>query len=124
MFIYPEKNKFPELKMKKNKIKDQPVNNKKNKKVIIKSKRNVFFSIIVLSAFLAELYGYAWCRVQCVKIGYSIAEATQKKEQLYALQESLSIELERLKSPNRIIQIAKNQIGLNMPEQRQIVQIP
>lgn len=108
--------------MKKN-IKDKLVGRKKNKK-ITHNKVSIIFSIIVISIFLAELYGYAWCRVQCVKLGYKISEATQEKGQLIALNETLTIELERLKSPNRIINIAKTQIGLDMPEQRQIVQIP
>ena len=109
--------------MKKNIKKDRPEGRKKNKK-IKRNKTTIIFSMVVVTLFLAELFGYAWCRVQCVKIGYSITEATQNKEQLFALQERLGIELERLKSPNRIIRIAKTQIGLDMPDERQILQIP
>ena len=110
--------------MRENKIKENLINRKKNKKKREYNKKSIIFSLLIISIFLAELYSYAWCRVQCVKIGYSISEATKEKEKSVALQERLNIELERLKSPNRIIYIAKTQFGLHMPEQSQIVQIP
>ena len=29
--------------------------------------------IIILLIFVAELFGYTWCRVQCIELGYDIA---------------------------------------------------
>ncbi len=100
---------------------------KKKTKKKIEKKRNrriqIFFMVFI-SLFLTELFLNTWCRVQCVKIGYKISTADNENKRLIALQEKLSIELERLKSPNRIIKIANKQIGLKMPEPEQVIIIP
>lgn len=97
----------------------------KNKKVKATIHRKVYmFTLLFILLFLGELFAYAWCRVQCVKTGYAISNITDKNKRLIALGENLSIEFERLKSPNRIATIAKEQLGLMIPEPEQIVIVP
>ena len=79
--------------------------------------------IVVLLVGMIGLFGYTWCRVQCVETGYNIALEKKNHQRLTALQKDLKIELARLKSPDRIARIAKTQLGLAMPEQRQVVVI-
>ncbi|MBU0991638.1 MAG: cell division protein FtsL [Proteobacteria bacterium] len=97
----------------------------KNKKVKIKSHKGAYLlTILFISVFLAELFIYAWCRVQCVQTGYAISSEKDENKRLLALRENLSIEFERLKSPNRIAKIARQQIGLIIPKPEQVIIVP
>ncbi len=88
-----------------------------------KSKRLKFTGlwIVMLSLFLGELFFYTWCRVNNVNLGYEVAQETEKKTKLIAYQENLKIELARLKSPERIEKIAREQLGLVRPKPEQII---
>ena len=72
---------------------------------------------------MAELLVYTWCRVQYVQTGYEITEATQEHERLMDLDRKLQVEEARLRSPERIMRIAR-QRGLVMPGSKQVVVIP
>ena len=91
-----------------------------------KSKRLKFTGlwIVMLFLFLGELFFYTWCRVNNVGLGYQVARETEKKTKLMAYQENLKIELARLKSPERIARIAREQLGLSMPRAEQTIVMP
>jgi len=74
--------------------------------------------------FVGELLFYTWCRVQCVRTGYAIAQESRKQKELKTLQNSLKIELARLKAPENIARIARTQLGLSMPDPQQIILVP
>ena len=80
--------------------------------------------IVIMTVFIAELFLYTWCRVNCIGVGYEISKETQKQHELVALQTNLKIEMASLKSPDRIAKIAKNQLGLVTPTQKQTIVIP
>jgi cell division protein FtsB len=80
--------------------------------------------IVVLSLFIGELFFYTWCRVQCVQVGIAISEQRHKQQELVTLQNSLKIELARLKSPEMIIRAASRKLGLAMPVPKQTVVLP
>jgi len=80
--------------------------------------------VLLLSLFVGELLFYTWCRVQCVQTGYDTARETRKQKELQALQNSLNIELARLRAPENISRIARAQLSLGMPEPQQIVVVP
>lgn len=94
-----------------------------NKKLTVSSIKKSFIGmwILIMFLFIIELLFYAWVRVQCINSGYAMAEETQKQQALIALQNNLKIELARLKAPERIARIAKNQLGLNVPKHEQII---
>lgn len=77
-----------------------------------------------MGIFLAELLFYTWCRIQCTKSGYIIAAEKRNHQELLSLQKNLEIELTQLKSPNRIANIARNQLGLDIPKPEQIRSMP
>ena len=79
----------------------------------------VAFMVILM----AELLVYTWCRVQYVQTGYEITEATQEHQRLMDLHRKLQVEEARLRSPERIMRIAR-QRGLEMPDSKQVVVIP
>jgi len=77
-----------------------------------------------MSIFIMELFFYTWCRVQCTKMGYGIAQIQNQYQELNTTQYNLKIELARLKSPERIARIAKEDFGLVMPTPEQMVIMP
>ena len=77
--------------------------------------------MIILSLFISELLIYTWARVQCVNVGYEINAETKKNIDLKAVKKNLQIELARLKSPERISRIAKEQLNLATPTPDQVI---
>ena len=95
------------------------------KSVKRKSKLNMLHIwIAIMSLFIAELLVYTWCRVQFVGIGYEISAGAHRQEELKNLHNSLKVELAVLKSPARIADIAKNQLGLVTPTPQQTIVMP
>ena len=80
--------------------------------------------IIFMTIFLTELLFFTWCRVQTIGAGYEISRETQRHQDLINFQNNLKVELARLKSPERIAKIAKNQLGLITPTREQMIIIP
>jgi cell division protein FtsL len=83
----------------------------------------VAIGVALVVVFMAELLVYAWCRVQYVRTGYQITEATVENQRLKELYRKLKLEEARLRSPDRIIRIAR-QRGLVIPDSKQMVVIP
>ena len=86
--------------------------------------RIVIIWFIVMAVFIAELLIYTWSRVQCIKVGYEISNENNKNQRVINLQNKLKVELARLKSPERLAKIAKNQLGLKTPTPEQMIIIP
>jgi cell division protein FtsL len=95
------------------------------KKGKISKKRNflVGIGVALVVVFMAELLVYAWCRAQYVRTGYQITEVTAEKQRLSELYRKLKLEEARLRSPDRIMRIAR-QRGLMIPDSKQVVVIP
>jgi cell division protein FtsL len=80
--------------------------------------------IALLGVFIAELLGYTWVRVQCVRVGYEISTLSREQERLAELQANLKVELARLKAPQRITKIAQEKLGLTLPAPKQMMVMP
>ncbi len=82
-----------------------------------------FFYTAILAAFLfvAVLLVYLWSRLMMVNIGYDISKVNLKRETLIEGNRRLSIELERLRSPERIEAIALREFDLIHPRKEQII---
>ncbi len=80
--------------------------------------------MVMMFIFILELFFYTWCRVQNVQSGYEISREAHNNKQLLVYQNSLRIELARLKSPDRIAKIAKQQLGLIMPTTEKTILMP
>jgi cell division protein FtsL len=74
--------------------------------------------------FLAELLFFTWCRVQTIGAGYEISIQAKRHQDLITLKNNLKVEMARLKSPERIAKIAKDQLGLITPTPEQMIIIP
>jgi len=91
-----------------------------------KQDKNKGLNIICISflvIFIAELFLFAWCRIQCIKAGYDISKKTDEQKNLLKIQNSLKIEIAHLKSYERISGIAKK-LGLVAPNAKQTIILP
>ncbi len=80
--------------------------------------------LVFMGLFIAELLFYTWCRVQSIQVRYEISELGANQERMVRLQDNFKIELARLKAPQRIAKIAKQQLGLVAPTSKQLIIIP
>jgi len=85
---------------------------------------SVGIGVVLLLILMGEFLFYTWCRVQCVRSAYRITEEKKRNKELVNLQKNLQVELAGLKSPDRIGRIAREKLGLVMPEPKQIIVIP
>ena len=96
----------------------------KRRKKKTRNPKLLVVSLVIMGLFIAELLFYTWCRVQSIQTRYEISELKVRQKQLVTHQDNLKIELARLKSPKRIAKIAKQQLGLSAPTNKQLVIIP
>lgn len=80
--------------------------------------------LMILVLVMGEMLLVTWCRVQHIKVGYQITQATEENRQLVKNQNKLKVEIARLRSPERIAKIARNQLGLVPPSEEQTKVLP
>ena len=78
----------------------------------------------LLVLVLGEMLLVTWCRVQHMKVGYRITQATEEQQHLIKVQTQLKVEIARLRSPERIAKIARGKLGLAPPREEQVVVLP
>ncbi len=84
----------------------------------------LLIGMIVMAIFIAELFFYTWCRVQCTRLGYEIRRTEYHYQKLTAIKSNFKIELARLRSPDRIAKKAREDLGLIIPAPNQMVMMP
>jgi cell division protein FtsL len=84
-------------------------------------RRNIATIIAVFLWLLFSGFGYVWCRVQVVQLGYKLSEDHRVHTRLLNDSKKLHLELARLKAPERVERIAIEELGLNRPRKEQIV---
>ncbi|MBU2489306.1 MAG: cell division protein FtsL [Proteobacteria bacterium] len=90
------------------------------------ARKSVFMAVawtIMVAAILGEGFLWTWCHVRCRNVEKEIAAAWDSQAELLRMQERLRVELAHLESPERIMKIASNQLGLAMPVPGQVVVI-
>lgn len=68
--------------------------------------------VLVLSMLFAELLLHTWVRTGATQVTLEISLAQSRLSDLLSYQRELTLERDRLKSDNRIIAIARSQLGL------------
>ena len=97
---------------------------KKSAKEKIASKwrqRRLTTVIAVFLWLLLSGFGYVWCRVEVVELGYQLSDTYQLNSRLLNDNKKLHLELARLKAPERVQRIAIEKLGLKHPTKDQIV---
>lgn len=100
--------------------------NRTRKKAKAKSVPKKIWGLWMLSllVLLTEALIYTWCGNRCVQVGYAIAEETRKHQELTTVSNNLNIELAHSKAPETISRIAREELGLGMPDPKQIIVVP
>ena len=78
----------------------------------------------IIAIFLWLLFsgfGYVWCRVQVVNLGYLLSDIHRLHTRLVNDNKKLHLELARLKAPERVQRIAIEKLGLKHPSKDQVV---
>jgi cell division protein FtsL len=84
---------------------------------------NLLIGIIgaVVGGLLAGVtFAYAWQHFQCVQMGYQIESLKAQQAQMTELNRQLTLEAASLRSPARIDEIARRQLGLTAPAAEQL----
>lgn len=97
--------------------------NRKSKPSLL-TPRVVAVGFVFLSVFIVEFFFKTWCGVQCIRTGYEITDAMNKQQNLINMQKNLKIEMVHLRSPQLLMQIAKEKFELTIPEPGQVIVIP
>ena len=79
---------------------------------------------LILVALIIDLFAFTWVREEYRRTGYDISRLTIRNQALLERKDALKIELARLRSPARIAEIAREQLGLKMPEPEQVRALP
>jgi cell division protein FtsL len=80
--------------------------------------------VTLLAILMMEALVFAWCRHRCVQIGYETTREMETKRSLTALENNLRVELSRLRSPERIATLAREQLGLTLPNPERMYILP
>jgi cell division protein FtsL len=92
------------------------------KKVVSKWRQKRLATIVAIFLWLLlSGFGYVWCRVQVVELGYQLSEIHRQHSRLLNDNKKLHLELARLRAPERVQRIAIEQLGLKHPTKDQIV---
>lgn len=81
-----------------------------------------YLFMVVTLVFCALLF--VWSRLEMVQMGYEISQANQVYQNFIKENQCLRVEVASLKSPLRIEEIVKGQMGFVNPKQDQIILIP
>jgi cell division protein FtsL len=82
---------------------------------------NTLAWVFCLMILTAELFAFTWYSVQSTALSYALTQAKDEHNRLLSLEKKLRIERAHLLSPDRITALAQQDLGLQMPEQNQIL---
>lgn len=77
----------------------------------------VYASLVVMVLVLV----YVWCHVQITEVNYEMARAIKVREKLLEENGKLKVEIERLTSPSRVEEYAREKLNMDYPERDQVV---
>jgi cell division protein FtsL len=77
--------------------------------------------VILVVVIMTELFFFSWFHVQSIHMGYKINSQLKQEKELQYFQKKLRVELAQLTTPERIMEIASEQLGLVLPESGQVI---
>jgi cell division protein FtsL len=78
----------------------------------------------ILVVCTAAAVSQIWTRLRVIEYGYKISAASKEHTRLVELNRQLRIEIALLKRPERIMRLAKEQLGMQAPQPEQIRRLP
>jgi cell division protein FtsL len=77
--------------------------------------------LAVAAVVAVALLAYTWQRYQCLEMRYQLEQTSREQTQALELNRELRVELATLRSPARIDLLARNQLGMTVPQPAQII---
>jgi cell division protein FtsL len=85
---------------------------------------DVFGYLIAIMVLIAGISVFhVWSRVKVIDLNLQVAEVRRQLKEQEQEQGRLKLEVASLKMPARIEAIAKNELGMSLPTQQQVVQV-
>jgi cell division protein FtsL len=81
-------------------------------------------AVLLGGILLGGVIFYVWLQVQIVNLSYDLSRSQKQRKELVEINKKLRIQLANLKAPDRIEQIALNQLGLRPPQRGQVEILP
>jgi len=85
------------------------------------SRRIPFFVICIGLLTMVCFIIFLWVRIYILETGYQISSALENNERLLQENRNLRIERASLSAPSRIEDIARNKLGMVIPDNSQVV---
>ena len=82
--------------------------------------RELLKQLAVGGLLAGVIFLYAWQHFQCVQLGYQMESLKSQQAQMTELNRQLTLEAAGLRSPARIDEIARRQLGLTAPAAGQL----
>lgn len=79
--------------------------------------------LVATSVLMLGAMAFVWSNVRIVKLAYEFQGLVQERRQLLRENRLLKVEMESLRSLDRVQALARKQIGLRTPENRQMVTV-
>ena len=80
-----------------------------------------YFLAIIL--FAISIFFYLWTRVGVITLNYEIGSLSAKEDALIQENRELKLQLDTIITPENLVRIGKNELGLIYPDNSQIVPI-
>jgi cell division protein FtsL len=77
--------------------------------------------LLVAGVVATALLAYTWQRYECLQYSYQYEQAKQTESQAAELNRELRVELATLRSPARIDLLARDRLGMTVPQPAQII---
>lgn len=81
-----------------------------------------FMMIFMVILTVVSIF-HVWSRYKIIDINLQISESNQQLKSAEQERKRLNLEAASLKTPLRIESIAKNELGMNLPTEQQIIQV-
>jgi cell division protein FtsL len=77
--------------------------------------------LMIAGVVAAALLAYTWQRYECLQYSYQYEQVKQTESQAAELNRELRVELATLRSPARIDLLARDKLGMTVPQPAQII---
>jgi cell division protein FtsL len=83
--------------------------------------RTCFRQLALGGVVALAMLGYTWQHYQCLQLSYQLERLDHARSQAVELNRELRVERATLRSPARIDVLARNQLGMTLPQPAQVV---
>lgn len=83
----------------------------------VRSQRARALALFAVTVFFTSAaLAHVWVRLQVVRLGYQISRETDREKRLQQVHRKLQVERALLRSPERLERLARERLGLTMPD--------